>query len=130
MVRVDIFKKDNKYYLVPIYISDFVKTKMPNKAITAAKDESKWIEMTEEYQFQFSLYKNDVVKIKRKNEKEFYGYYISSHRGTGNINLLAINGEKKIEGIGVRRLEIFEKYQVDILGNINKVKKEKRMKLN
>ena len=82
--------------------------------------------MTEEYYFKFSLYPNDLVKIKKKNDKEFYAYYNSTHRGTGAINLLSIAGEQKIEGIGVKGLEIFEKYQVDILGNINKVKSEKR----
>ncbi len=126
MVRVDVFEKDSKYYLVPIYVSDFVKKELPNKAIVAKKDENDWIEMTEDYKFKFSLYPNDLVKIKKKNEKEFLAYYNSTHRGTGAINLLAVNGEKKIEGVGVKSLEIFEKYQVDILGNVSKVKKEVR----
>ncbi len=126
MVRVDVFKKDNKYYLVPIYVSDFVKEQLPNKAIVASKDENEWMEMTNEYQFKFSLYPNDLVKIKKKNEKEFYAYYNSTHRGTAAINLLSVNGERKIEGVGVKGLEVFEKYEVDILGNTNKVQKEKR----
>ncbi|MCI9000244.1 MAG: type II CRISPR RNA-guided endonuclease Cas9 [Clostridia bacterium] len=126
MVRVDVFENKDKYYLVPIYVSDFVKEKLPNKAIVGNKDEKEWIEMGEEYKFKFSLYPNDLVKIKKKNEKEFFAYYTSTHRGTGNINTLAVNGEKKIEGIGIRNLEIFEKYQVDVLGNISKIRKEKR----
>ncbi len=126
MVRVDVFVKDNKYYLVPIYVSDFAKKELPNKAIVAHKDEKNWIEMTKDYKFKFSLYANDLVKIKRKDEKEFFAYYTSTHRGTGAINTLAVNGEKKIEGIGVKGLEIFEKYQVDVLGIISKIKKEKR----
>lgn len=126
MVRVDVFEKGGKHYLVPIYVSDFVKEKLPNKAIVANKGEEDWIEMTEEYQFRFSLYPNDLVKIKKKNDKEFYAYYNSTHRGTAAVNLLSVGGEQKIEGIGVKSLEIFEKYQVDILGNISKVKQEKR----
>lgn len=126
MVRVDVFEKDNKNYLVPVYVSDFVKNKLPNKAIVQNKSEDQWIEMTEEYKFKFSLYPNDLVKIKRKNEKEFYAYYCSTHRGTGNINLLLVNGEARKDGIGIKNAEIFEKYQVDILGNISKVNKEKR----
>lgn len=130
MVRVDVFEKDKKYYLVPIYVSDFVKKSLPNKAIVQNKNESEWIEMTEDYNFRFSLYPNDLVKIKRKNEKEMYLYYNSTHRGTGAINTITVNGERKIDGIGVKSLEIFEKYQVDILGNINKVKKERREGVN
>ena len=130
MIRVDVFEKDSKYYLVPIYVSDFVRKQLPNKAIVANKNEDKWTEMTEAYNFRFSLYPNDLVKIKKKDEKEFYAYYNSTHRGTAAINLLAVNGEKKIEGIGVKKLEIFEKYQVDVLGNISKVKGEKREGVN
>lgn len=130
MVRVDVFEKDKKYYLVPIYVSDFVKKSLPNKAIVQNKNESEWIEMTEDYNFRFSLYPNDLVKIKRKNEKEMYLYYNSTHRGTGAINTITVNGERKVDGIGVKSLEIFEKYQVDILGNINKVKKERREGVN
>ena len=130
MVRVDVFEKDHKYYLVPIYVSDFAKKDLPNKAIVANKSEEKWIEMTEEYNFKFSLYPNDLVRIKKKNEKEFYAYYNSTHRGTGNINLLSPNGEKRLEGVGIKTAEIFEKYQVNILGNISKVKNEKREGVN
>ena len=126
MVRVDVFERNNKFYIVPIYVSDFVKKKLPNKAIVAFKDEDEWLEMTEEYNFKFSLYPNDLVKIKKKNQKEFFAYYTSTHRGTAAINLLSVNGEEKIEGVGVKNLEIFEKYSVDILGNISKIKKEKR----
>ena len=126
MVRVDVFESKNKYYLVPIYVSDFAKKGLPNKAIVAYKDEEEWVEMTNEYNFKFSLYPNDLVKIKKKNEKEFFGYYTSTHRRTGAINLISVNGEIKIEGIGVKTLEVFEKYNVDILGNISKIKKEKR----
>ena len=57
---------------------------------------------------------------------EFYAYYCSTHRGTGNINLLLVNGEARKDGVGIKNTEIFEKYQVDVLGNISKVNKEKR----
>lgn len=126
MVRVDVFEKNSKYYLVPIYVSDFSKKELPNKAITIKKSEEEWTDMTEEYKFKFSLYPNDLVKIKKKNEKEIYAYYIGTHRGTAAINLLSQDGAEKIMGIGVKGLEIFEKYQVDVLGNISKVNKEKR----
>lgn len=36
------------------------------------------------------------------------------------------DGSKRIEGIGIQNLDIFEKYEVDVLGNYHKVKKEKR----
>lgn len=130
MVRVDVFENDNKYYLVPLYVSDFTKKNLPNKAIVAFKEENQWIEMTEEYNFKFSLYPNDLIRIKKKNEKEFFAYYNTTQRSTAAINLLSVNGEKKISGVGVKSLEVFEKYQVDVLGNISKVNKEKREGVN
>ena len=126
MVRVDVFERNNKFYIVPIYVSDFVKKKLPNKAIVAFKDEDKWLEMTEEYNFKFSLYPNDLVKIKKKNQKDFFAYYNNTQRSTAAINLLSVNGEQKLPGVGVQTLEIFEKYNVDVLGNISKINKEKR----
>ena len=126
MVRVDVFEKNNKYYLIPVYVADFVRGKLPNKAIVVSKNENEWIEMTEEYNFKFSLYPNDLVKIKKKNEKEIFGYYTGTDRFTGAISLMKSDGSEKMRGIGVKSLEIFEKYQVDILGNIFKVNKEKR----
>ena len=86
--------------------------------------------MTEEYHFQFSLYRNDLVRIKKKGEKALYAYYVSTHRGTGAINLISVNGETKKDGVGVKGLEMFEKYQVDVLGKISKIKKEEREGVN
>lgn len=126
MVRVDVFLKNNKYYLVPVYVSDFVKEELPNKAIVAAKGEQDWIEMTEEYEFKFSLYPNDLVKIKKKNEKEVYAYYNSTDRSTAAMKVLSVEGGKNPDRICVQRLEIFEKYEVSVLGNISRINKEKR----
>ena len=42
ITRVDVFTKDQKYYVVPIYLSDFIKGSLPNKIITAAKGFMQW----------------------------------------------------------------------------------------
>ena len=68
MVRVDVFTKDDKYYLVPIYVAHMVKDKLPNKAIKANKPENEWLEMDKNYIFKFSLYPNDMILIKKKNQ--------------------------------------------------------------
>ena len=36
-VEVDVFAKEGKYYLVPIYVADFAKEELPNRAIVALK---------------------------------------------------------------------------------------------
>lgn len=130
MVRIDIFEKDSKYYMVPIYVSDFTKKELPNKAVVAHKDESEWKEMDESYTFKFSLYPNDLVKIKKRGEKEAFLYYNSANRRLGSITLITPNEGNRVDNIGIQGLEIFEKYNVDILGNITKIKNEKREGVN
>lgn len=126
MVRVDVFEKNGKNYLVPIYVADVINGKLPNKVIRANTPKEQWPEIDETYNFKFSLYSNDLVCIKKKGEKEIIAYYNSTHSGTGAINLESSDGNTSYGGIGVQSLEIFEKYQVDLLGNYYKVKKEKR----
>ncbi|WP_199919417.1 type II CRISPR RNA-guided endonuclease Cas9 [Helicobacter enhydrae] len=75
MVRVDIFrhKLQGGFYAVPIYTFDFAKGVLPNKAIVAGKKDGvikDWLEMDENYEFCFSLSKNDCVKIQTKEMEE------------------------------------------------------------
>lgn len=62
MLRVDIFTKAGKFYAVPLYVADAVKTELPNKAAVAAKDESEWTVMDDSFAFLFSLNPNDWVR--------------------------------------------------------------------
>lgn len=130
MPRVDLFqnKKTKKYYLVPIYVSDFVKDKLPNKAIVQGS--KPWIEMDEEYEFKFSFYKSDLIEVKtkktaKKESVQALGYYDSTHSGTAKIIFKSHNGADEY-GFGVQNLAFIKKYQVDALGNYVEVKSEKR----
>lgn len=133
MVRVDVFRKDNKFHLVPIYVHHGALHDLPNRAIVAFKPEDEWTDISKA-EFLFSLYKNDYVRIKSKKE-EVEGYYFGTHRGTGNISIRAHdrdpsfgkNGDK--EGLGVKTLLSFEKYTVNYFGEKHKVKGEKRLGL-
>lgn len=130
MPRVDLFqhKKSKKYYLVPIYVSDFVKPKLPNQAIVAGN--KPWLEMNDEYEFRFSFYKRDLIEIQTKKTatKEavrVFGYYDSTHSGTANITLNSHDGSEEYS-YGSQNLVFIRKYQVDALGNYVEVKNEKR----
>ncbi len=130
MVRVDVFKKEGKYFLVPIYAHHFVKDKLPNKAIMQGKDEKNWEEM-DDTDFIFSLCKNDLVHVKSKKE-EYFAYYVGTHRGTGSINIRthdrdASFGKDGDSSTGVKTLLSFDKYSVDYFGNKSRIKKEKRL---
>ncbi|MDF1877442.1 type II CRISPR RNA-guided endonuclease Cas9 [Sulfurimonas sp. SAG-AH-194-L11] len=130
MPRVDLFqnKKTKKYYLVPIYVSDFVKDTLPNKAIVAGN--KPWIEMDEEYEFKFSFYKRDLIEVKTKktDTKEAYkflGYFISTDSANANVVIKSHDGKEEIK-FGYRNLPSIKKHQVDPLGNYVEVKSEKR----
>lgn len=81
MVRVDIFKdKKNKFYGVPIYTMDFALGILPNKAVVQGKDKDgvikDWIEMDSNYSFCFSLFKDDLIFVQKKDmEKAELCYY-------------------------------------------------------
>jgi len=132
IVRVDVFIKDRKYFLVPIYTWQVAKGILPNRAVIADTDENEWEMMDENSTFQFSLHPNDLIRVKTKKD-EFWGYFNGLNRHTGGINIRTHDLEKSkgkqgiFEGIGVKIALSFEKYQVDELGkNIRLCKPSKR----
>lgn len=140
MVRVDVFSRNGKFYGVPVYVADVYNGVLPNKAVSN-KPENEWPEMTEEYVYRFSLYKNDLVRIKSKGGLKFkpankdskdielgetFAYYKGFDRSTGAIGIILHDNSFSSRGVGIQRLEAFEKWEVDLLGEIHKVTQTKR----
>lgn len=130
MIRVDVFTKAGKFHLVPVYVHHRV-AGLPNRAIVAFKDEKEWTLIDESFEFLFSVYPNDFVKIRLKKENSA-GYYSGVDRSTGAMNLWAhdravsIGKEGLIRGIGVKTAMAVEKFNVDVLGHIYPAPKEAR----
>ncbi|MGX3045490.1 type II CRISPR RNA-guided endonuclease Cas9 [Helicobacter sp. T3_23-1056] len=142
MVRVDIFrhKLSGKFYGVPIYTMDFALGVLPNKAVVGGKDKSgvikDWLEMDSSYKFCFSLFKDDLILVKKKEmSKAELCYFVSFGIATASISvekhdnhfgslsenqkLLFTNAtpqEVKGLSIGIQNLKVFEKWQVSPLG--------------
>lgn len=151
MVRVDVFYipegKEKGYYLVPIYIADVKKEKLPSKAIVAQKSYNQWKEMDDCY-FMFSLYPNDLIYIEKNDDiklslvKQYegksslqknivdkhHGYYYYRKTGinTASISIIDADNVYTIPSLGVKGLKLLRKCEVDIFGNITLVGKEKR----
>ena len=125
MVRVDVYSKSGKYYLIPYYVSDVAKRVVKNRAITPGRDIGDWVVVDFSYDFVCSLYKYDLVKIIDSKGLEIFGYYDSCHSKQGAVNVISPNGDREWEGIGMRTAKSIEKYEVDVLGEYHKVKKEK-----
>lgn len=138
MIRIDVFKKTDGYYWVPIYVSDMVKPDLPNKAVVAAKPVDLWVAMKDE-DFIFSLYPNDLIRFVHKRGvyatrwdktkfilKESFMYYISADISNGSISVKSHDSSYSLEKLGVKTLALIEKWNVDVLGGRVLVKKETR----
>lgn len=122
MVRVDVFTKANKYHLVPVYVHHSVAKELPNRAVVAFKDETEWTLIDGSFQFCFSMFPNDLLRVKLKNASHL-GYYAGCNRSTGAINLWShdrnhlVGKDGMIESIGLKTALGIEKFNVDVLGN-------------
>ena len=121
MVKVLVYAKNEKYFLVPVYVADIVRTKSL-KAIAPGKDESDWPCIDETFVYQFELYSNDLVYVKRKSD-EFVGYYVKCNRANGQIWIDSHDRGKIFNHkddrnwlISIGTVVKFEKLQVDVLG--------------
>lgn len=96
MPRVDIFadRKNGKFYGVPIYTMDFALGILPNKACVKGKDNQgnikDWLEMDENYEFKFSLFKDDLIRIQKSGMSEAVVCYYNSF----NVSSCSISVEK------------------------------------
>ncbi|MDD2216160.1 MAG: type II CRISPR RNA-guided endonuclease Cas9 [Eubacteriales bacterium] len=125
MLRIDVFKKKDGYYWVPIYVADTVKPNLPNKAVLPAKSYELWPEMTDE-DFIFSLYSNDLIRFVHKDGKGGFMYYIKAGTATASISVESHDRSYSISSLGVKTLALLEKWTVDPLGKRSLVKKETR----
>lgn len=145
MVRIDIFKKDGKNYIVPIYVSDVYKQQLPNIAVPYKNQR-----IMNDEDFAFSLYPNDLVYLEKYNKaicgkfaksesedsekpveiKSGYLYYISTDISSGACNFVNHDSSIEFRSVGFQNIDIIEKYTVNILGEYHKVGREKRMPLH
>jgi CRISPR-associated endonuclease Csn1 len=137
MVRVDVFRKQNKrgaweFYLVPIYPHQIADKETwprpPNKAISAFKEEDNgWIEMDPTFHFAWSLYPLSYIELEKADATFIDGYFRGVHRGTGNLSLSRHQSKDAlIEGLGPRRLKSLGKFAVDRLGRRYPIERETR----
>lgn len=131
MVRTDVFERDGKYYLVPIYLKDTVAKELPNRAIVGGKPESDWRILDDSYRFRFSLCLHDPIRLVRKTGEmtsALSGYFKGTNRATASISIDAHDSswQKKSQGVA-QNVVAFEKYLIDPLGqSAHQVKLEKR----
>lgn len=150
MVRCDVFYiNGDGYYFVPVYVADTVKDALPQYAPVAGKDSNnqKKRKLMNDKDFVFSLYSNDLIcitssreislnvinkksdlpykKTVQKGERTFL-YYSGFDSKNAAITAITHDSTYEIRTIG-KTMQIIQKYEVDVLGNIRKIEKEKRV---
>jgi len=152
-VRLDVFSTERPsrkkvYHLVPIYTYQIRKGSLPPRkyVITGKKNQNEdlWPELSPKAKFEFSLWPNDLFRIRLKATKkkpdgmECWGVYSGFNRKTTRIAYADPNDHKSRtgkpkdnasmnDGISVGRDAVeFQKYHVDRLGRIHAVRSEKR----
>lgn len=144
MYRIDVFKKEDGYYFIPVYYSDVYSKKLPNKVVVQNKS---WQTIDKSYQFMFSLYKNDLIRIKKSkplimqlvNEKsdkapqientDMLCYFNSADIATASLKLYSHDMCYKTSGVGVKTLPKLDKCYVDVMGKVYSAPKEIRKPL-
>lgn len=145
-IRLDIFYiPEEGYYFIPIYVSDTVKEELPNRACVAGKGYEQWKEIDDKY-FIFSIYPKDLLHIVGKNKiklnpnnknnpsievDEVMAYYVNAGISVAQISIQTNDNKYFQTSLGIKKLKLLEKYEVDILGNYHKIKQpEKRLPFN
>lgn len=123
IVRIDIYEKNKKYFVIPIYSCHLTIGIIPKKAVVAKKLEENWSEIDSTYKFKFSLFKNDLIEIKYDNKKGYFGYFDGFDINSAGLTIEEHDTSKQYRGIGIKSgVCLFNKYDVDVLGRYHKVK--------
>lgn len=127
MLRVDVFEQGGKFFLIPIYVNHAVEKELPNRAAKANTPREEWTLIDDNYEFRFSLYPNDLIRLKNKSN-DYFGYFAGMGITTASISIKSHDTNQGIAtgkawqgtwvNLGVKTgIQCFEKYNVDVLGN-------------
>ena len=129
MVRVDVFTKGGRFYLVPVYAWQVAAlAQPPSRAIKSAAEEKDWYQIDRTFSFLWSLHPGSYLKAVAKNGAEFEGYFRSLDRSNGRISFSpSFNGDSKAQQrFMTMTLKRLEKYHVDRLGRLHRIEREPR----
>ncbi len=76
MFRMDIFKKDGKYVVVPIFVADTVDKNRQDIFYPQPAKAEKPVVIDDTYKFIMTLHKDDYIKIMTKSGIEYEGYVV------------------------------------------------------
>jgi len=138
MVRVDVFSKGSRYFLVPVYawqVADRMKwPQPPTRAIKQDTPESEWPVIDATFAFHFSLYPGALIEAARIDRtgravENHVGYFRTVDRSNGRVSYSLPSefaSEKQLR-FKTKTLSSFRKFHVDRLGRRFEIMKEPRL---
>lgn len=138
MVRVDVFGKAGKFYLIPIYawqVADRASwPSPPQRAIKEDAPERDWPQLDHSFEFHFSLYSGALIQATRLDKQgqaveRHFGYFRAVDRSNGRISYSPpseFTSDKQLR-FKTKTLDSFRKFHVDRLGNRFEIIKEPRL---
>lgn len=128
MIRVDVFEKGGKFFLVPVYAFHVAKRELPDRVCTGRKCIEDWDRLDRDHHFLFSLSKNDYVVVEKRQRPLVEGYYVGMNINNASIALRPHHNQagKIKDGIGVKTLQSITKFTVNVFGEKSRVRGEKR----
>ncbi|HHY74353.1 MAG TPA: type II CRISPR RNA-guided endonuclease Cas9 [Bacillus bacterium] len=131
LVRVDIFKREEKYIMIPIYVADTVLSQLPNKYVKSGKGFEHWPELDSLCEFQFSLYPYDILCVEREASVELL-HFVSADISGNKLECKLINSpsDKTEHRFSIGTAKKLVKMKSGILGELYIVKQEKRQSFN
>ena len=86
MFRCDIFKKEDQHVVVPIFVADIINADRKDVFYPPKFDNNNnQLAIDGSYEFLMSLYKDDYVKIKTDDNKEYEGYIVQINMPVGQF---------------------------------------------
>jgi CRISPR-associated endonuclease Csn1 len=127
LVRVDVFCRDGTYQIVPVHAYD-VETLAEPPALVAAsrKHRGQWASLPPDALFRFSLYRNTLVRITRRNGLVTEGYFRSFEQRSVRLVLSDMMEPGTTYGVAVGQTALIEKFTTDRLGRRYPVRQEIR----
>lgn len=85
MFRMDIFKKDGKYVVVPIFVADTVDKKRQDIFYPQPVKAEQSATIDDTYEFVMTLHKDDYIKITTDDDKMYEGYVVQCNMPAGQF---------------------------------------------
>lgn len=85
MFRMDVFKKDGKYVIVPIFVADTVDKKRQDVFYPQPANAEQPIVIDDSYEFVMTLHKDDYIQITTTDDKVYQGYIVQCNMPVGQF---------------------------------------------